>query len=234
MDNNKSAKNELSDVLGRIRSGDGNAFDELCRMYSSLTENAVKRFAPSFNSDGGDSPLYGADDLNQIATLALYRAAQTYVESYGTVGVSESGTVDTSVEDEDCSDVDDRSNVADGGRAGANSVSFGLYARICVNNALISALRKSNSEKKRQKRVREKTEAASNDPLNYIIDSERRLELMDRIDSVLSKFEKEVFNLYITGKSAHEIAEELHRDDKSVSNAIYRTKVKVKGLLKNQ
>ena len=45
---------------------------------------------------------------------------------------------------------------------------------------------------------------------------------------------KEVFEYYIVGKSVTEIAERLGKDEKSVSNALYRMKVKVKGLLKNQ
>ncbi len=246
MDRETSA---LNDILGRIRSGEESAFAELCRMYSSLTENAVKRFAPSFNPDGGDSPLYGSDDLKQIADLALYRAAQTYVDSYGSDKMGEADAASEAVEANEEAEADAGDSTGgvipgeeqskSGGRAGSGksgrkNVSFGFYARVCVNNALISALRKYNAEKKRQRRVREKTEAASTDPLTCIIGSENRRELMEKIIGSLSKFEKKVFNLYITGKSAHEIAEELHRDDKSVSNAIYRMKVKIKGLLKNQ
>ncbi len=256
MDKETSA---LNDILGRVRAGDESAFTELSRMYSSLTESAVKRFAPSFNPDGGDSPLYGNDDLKQLADLALYRAAQTFVENYisgsgdGLLGSGENdgesalyGLADDDSAEGVCgTDGDDNgeeqnksggevSRVRKGRSRGGRSVSFGSYARVCVNNALISALRKSNAEKKRQMRAREKTESGSTDPLTCIIGSENRRELMDKIMGVLSKFEKKVFNLYITGKSAHEIAEELHRDDKSVSNAIYRMKVKIKGLLKNQ
>ena len=46
--------------------------------------------------------------------------------------------------------------------------------------------------------------------------------------------EKRIFEAYITGKSIGEIAERLGKDKKSVSNAVYRMKAKVKGLLKNQ
>ena len=112
-------------------------------------------------------------------------------------------------------------------------ISFGLYAKICINNALISILRKYKSEQRRQKRAREKAEKVSNDPLYELINAENENELYSVIRAELSDFEKEVFDLYIVGKSAREIAERLGREEKSVSNALYRMKVKIKGLLKN-
>ena len=39
-------------------------------------------------------------------------------------------------------------------------VSFGLYAKICVNNALISTLRKYKTEQKRQRRAKERENKA--------------------------------------------------------------------------
>lgn len=114
-----------------------------------------------------------------------------------------------------------------------HDVSFGLYAKICVNNALISALRKYKSEQKRQKKMREKAQKTSADPLMELINAEDEAELTAKIKTELSDFEKSVFDLYIVGKSTREIAERLGRDEKSVSNALYRMKVKIRGLLKN-
>jgi RNA polymerase sporulation-specific sigma factor len=45
--------------------------------------------------------------------------------------------------------------------------------------------------------------------------------------------ERDVFDLYITGMSVEQIAGLLGRDRKSVSNALYRMKGKIKGLLQN-
>ncbi|MBE6541815.1 MAG: sigma-70 family RNA polymerase sigma factor [Ruminococcaceae bacterium] len=114
-------------------------------------------------------------------------------------------------------------------------VSFGLYAKICINNALISALRKYRTEKKRRDAARTlaRSEKTVSDPLGNVIDSEGRGEMLRQIANILSAYEKEVFEYYIIGKSAHEIAERLGTDEKSVSNAVYRIKVKIKGLLKN-
>ena len=115
-------------------------------------------------------------------------------------------------------------------------VSFGLYAKICVNNALISALRKFKSEKKRRETAidADKREKASHDPLDSIISEENKGELLRQLSCVLSGYEKKVFEYFIIGKTVHEIAERLGKDEKSVSNAVYRIKSKIKGLLKNQ
>ena len=47
-----------------------------------------------------------------------------------------------------------------------------------------------------------------------------------------SPYEAEVFDEYTSGKSAREIAEIVGREERSVSNALYRMKVKIRGLLK--
>ena len=65
------------------------------------------------------------------------------------------------------------------------------------------------------------------------INAEDDERLKAKIKTELSDFEKSVFDLYINDKSTREIAEILGREEKSVSNALYRMKVKIKGLLKN-
>ncbi len=114
-----------------------------------------------------------------------------------------------------------------------DNVSFGLYAKICINNALISALRKYKTERKRQSRIKMNENKTSADPISSLIASEDNISLTALIKTELSDFEKSVFDLYIDDKSTREIAEILGRDEKSVSNALYRMKVKIKGLLKN-
>ena len=116
-------------------------------------------------------------------------------------------------------------------------VSFGLYAKICVNNALISALRKYRSEKKKREAAKNKSRSNPKHnpgPFEMIEAREDAASLLAKIREQLSGLERQVFDYYIVGKSAGEIAERLGRSEKSVSNALYRMKVKVKGLLKNQ
>ena len=105
---------------------------------------------------------------------------------------------------------------------------------ICVKNALISALRKYKSEVRRSARAVGKQARSSPDPLSSLIRQHDADAMRQRMSESLSPYEREVFELYIAGKSAGEIAERLGRDEKSVSNALFRMKVKIKGLLKNQ
>jgi len=116
-------------------------------------------------------------------------------------------------------------------------VSFGLYAKICVDRALISALRKYKSEKRKREAAKQKSRSAAKNnqgPFEMIAQREDAASLLAKIREQLSGLERQVFEYYIVGKSAGEIAERLGRSEKSVSNALYRMKVKVKGLLKNQ
>jgi len=119
-------------------------------------------------------------------------------------------------------------------------VSFGLYAKICIRNRLISLLR-------RKKRYYgniagicslddENTEniadgSAEHNPLQRLIDTEEESELMIRIDKSLSHFERIIFSLYTQGKMVREIANNLEITEKSAQNAIYRIKRKINKLL---
>ena len=61
-----------------------------------------------------------------------------------------------------------------------------------------------------------------------------RKKILDRISFILSSYEFTVFNKYLDGMSAGEIAAELGTDEKSVNNAVYRSKRKVSGMLKKR
>lgn len=106
-------------------------------------------------------------------------------------------------------------------------VTFGLYARICVTNALISLLRKHKSEVRRAKEndaVYGETYGAE-DPAYSA--AEMR-DLMRHAEGVLSRYELSVFREYVGGYRVREIAKDLGRSERSVSNAIYRIKAKLK------
>lgn len=200
----------MRELLAGVQREDEGAFERLAEQYSSLTEGAVHRFAPSFGISGdsgrGDN-VYDMDDLRQYAAMALYRAAAAYRP------------------DEE-----------------GQKVSFGLYAKVCIKNAMISELRKYRREKNKRA-VREASEdgrkrrtkgcIAAEDPLYRIVSDEGMRETLETFRSALSGYEREVFEYYIVGKSVTEIAERLGKDEKSVSNALYRMKVKIRGLLKN-
>ena len=115
-----------------------------------------------------------------------------------------------------------------------NEVEFGLYAKICITNALISQLRM------RKKRENERPSDIfsdeffvrdSEDPLRKILEQESVKKLYSVIRENLSDFEYRVWRLYMSGRSAREIGDVVGKDEKSVSNAIYRIRVKLRDLL---
>ncbi len=61
---------------------------------------------------------------------------------------------------------------------------------------------------------------------------ERERELREKIENELSEFENKVWRLYCFGFSAKEIACKLECSERSVTNAIFRTRKKLRSLLK--
>ncbi len=114
------------------------------------------------------------------------------------------------------------------------NVSFGLYAKICVNKAIASALRQF---KKGAGIVVvsldeiEPSELGTDDPANAVIERESASELRAFIRENLSKYENSVWWMYYSGMSIDEISQSLHADKKSVSNALARIKRKLRSLL---
>jgi RNA polymerase sporulation-specific sigma factor len=58
--------------------------------------------------------------------------------------------------------------------------------------------------------------------------------LLKIIQKSLSNYEYKIWRLYLSGFSTSEIANQLNTDSKSVSNAIYRIRVKLKTSINNQ
>ena len=114
------------------------------------------------------------------------------------------------------------------------NVSFGLYAKICVGKALVSALRQL---KKNSSLVVvpldeiEPSELTVSDPASSVIEKESASELRAFIRSNLSKYENSVWWMHYSGMSVDEIAESLGSTKKSVSNALARIKRKLRTLL---
>ena len=114
------------------------------------------------------------------------------------------------------------------------NVSFGLYAKICVSKALVSALRQL---KKHGGVVVipldeiEPSELTVSDPASSVIEKESAAELRAFIRENLSKYENSVWWMHYSGMSIVEIAESLGSTKKSVSNALARIKRKLRSLL---
>lgn len=118
------------------------------------------------------------------------------------------------------------------------NVSFGLYAKICIVNALLSCRRKMNRADEYSDYSLDALESdndsflpGSGDPSELLISKEEWGFTRDIINSALSKYENRVFDMYISGFSYSEIAARLSKTEKSVDNAMCRIKSKLKALL---
>ena len=113
-----------------------------------------------------------------------------------------------------------------------HGVTFGAYARVCIGNALVSAYRKlRTAEALPIDEVLPYMQEDSEDPAHRMIVAEETDDLYRAALACLSPYELRVFFLYIRGCTPREIAPEVGRTEKSVSNAIGRMLVKLRGHL---
>ena len=113
---------------------------------------------------------------------------------------------------------------------GGDGVEFGLYAKICVTNALISQVRNLSKHKAEHFSVQldEVETVSAEDPSARIIEQESLQQIDSVIRQSLSAFEYRVWCLYASGKTAKEIGKIVDRSEKSVSNAVYRIRQKLR------
>lgn len=112
------------------------------------------------------------------------------------------------------------------------SVTFGLYARICVRNALISFLRRRKVPKGISFcDLDELLPSDEQEPIDSLVAAERLAELTSRIASKLSPYEQSVFALMVEGEENGKIADALGKDEKSVANAVFRIRAKLRAML---
>jgi len=112
-------------------------------------------------------------------------------------------------------------------------ISFGLWAKICITNALISGKRQKTPNITQDDTEDRESASEKYDPSKIYTDRESTLLLLKLIRSCLSGYELKVFGLYLRGFKAGEIAPMVKRTEKSVCNALTRIKIKLKGLLEN-
>ena len=115
-------------------------------------------------------------------------------------------------------------------------VEFGLYARICISNALVSQIRAINKRRAEQSAELEAEGFLVQDnapnPIEDIVKQEDLKTLYKVIKDNLSDYEYIVWHNYMLGKTAKEIGTLALSNEKSVTNAIYRIRKKLRGLLK--
>jgi len=189
----------MDNDVKKIKSGDQSAFDNIARKYSPLIDSMYKRY---YNISSKNGYMIDEDDLKQEAVIALYNAAMTF---------------------------EDKKNADD--NAEGNKITFGLYAKICIRNRLISLLRKyKNFELLSEDETTAETAEIELSPEEQLIERESYELLIDQINRILTGYEKSVFELYVNEKEKtyREIAVLLGRSEKSVDNAIYRIRAKLK------
>ena len=114
-----------------------------------------------------------------------------------------------------------------------SEVSFGLYAKICMNNEFVTQLRKLKTSDRTRKLLEydysvEEMLDEQKSPESELIEREKLKEINKKIESVLSDFENSVWKMYIAGYTIREIAKTVNKEEKSINNAIFRIRNKLK------
>ena len=112
------------------------------------------------------------------------------------------------------------------------SASFSTYAYACVRNAVLDAVKKSRGAKHSALNnfvpiVEIGGEASPVSPEDELIKRENRREFLQKISKSLSSLEFKVIVMHLDGMGVAEISEALEKPQKSVSNALARSKTKL-------
>lgn len=112
-------------------------------------------------------------------------------------------------------------------------VTFGLYAKVCMKNRMISYIRKHHHNVKPLSDLTEEIADGMN-PEENLITHESFEELLEHLALSLTPHEMAVYQLYIEGLPYREIARRLQVSEKSVDNAVYRIRAKVRRILQEK
>lgn len=185
----------------KSKQGDQQAFEILARRYKSFLQKITRGYF-----------LVGSeqDDLLQEATIALYKAIQSYDQSQNTTFRTFASLV---VKRHILSSIK-QSNTQKN--------------KILNESLSLSSLDKSMEEE-------DSFLFLPNDVLNLdeqLIQDEKFEEIKQKIAQALSKLESQILSEYLKGHSYQTIAENLAINTKSVDNALSRIKQKLQFLLK--
>lgn len=113
----------------------------------------------------------------------------------------------------------------------AKNIDFITYAKTCVHNHIISAIKEAQASKHTALNKSIRLESAPlfsyDSPMDLVIRREKLESILAMMEEKLSKLEKQVLFLYLDGLSYKETAEMLHISAKSVSNALCRVRSKL-------
>ncbi len=114
-----------------------------------------------------------------------------------------------------------------------SAVSFGVYAKDCIRNRLLSCIRAWRKQGQVLSLEEDAEECEEGDLAARIVEEENYQALYRRIQSTLSSYENRVWWLFLSGRSAREIAHHLGEEERSVQNAIYRIRKKLRSTIPN-
>ena len=112
------------------------------------------------------------------------------------------------------------------------AVTFGLYAKICMRNRMISVGRKLMRPGGKFKRLSTLCPDYANtvdDRSVHPAQNDQGAQIPEETLGLLSRYERRVCELYISGCSYKDMASKLGRSEKSIDNAVYRIRAKIKG-----
>ena len=115
-----------------------------------------------------------------------------------------------------------------------HEVEFGLYAKICIDNGLYSAMRSMKHLTRAPLLPLDASEEHvddSTDPSEHLIEQEKFNALYAHIEATLSPLENRIWRLYIVGQPTSAIAAAVGKDEKSIHNAVYRIRKKLRATL---
>lgn len=114
----------------------------------------------------------------------------------------------------------------------ARKIAFGYFAKICISNRLIGYLRKQTANPTEGALPFEEAGIlGTDDPTRHIREYESYIALCNAIQGLLSENENRIWNLFISGYTASEIAKKTNCDKKAVENALARARRKIKNHL---
>ena len=115
-------------------------------------------------------------------------------------------------------------------------VAFGLFAKICIRNGLKTQAKKlqrhlSTLSLEEGETTNITDELNSEKPGDRLMEEESYLQLYDCVRTTLSSYENRIWWLYLSGRTAKEIAAQLETNEKSVQNAIFRIRRKLRNVI---
>ena len=119
-----------------------------------------------------------------------------------------------------------------------SEVAFGFYAKVCVTNALISHTRDIARRARRAADI-EYDEymrhygGTTPDPADVVAERESTEELQRLIKQYLSPYENIVWDMHVAGVSTQDIAQQLDKPVRSIDNALYRIRKKLRTMLES-